>query len=74
MQYSINLKTFTFSVSVFKGAFEPVSFTSSLFVCSLKTRLVEPSQIVLSQVQSLTKAESFLRPLEAGKNSGYVAM
>ena len=36
--------------------------------------LVEPSQIVLFQVQSLTKAESFLRPLEAGTNSGYVAM
>jgi hypothetical protein len=36
-------------------------------------RLVEPSQIVLSQVQSLTKAKSFLRPLEAGTNSGYVA-
>jgi len=28
---------------------------------------------VLSQVQSLKKAESFLRPLEAGTNSGYVA-
>jgi len=35
--------------------------------------LVEPSQIVLSQVQSLKKAELFLRPLEAGTNSGYVA-
>lgn len=40
----------------------------------LKECLVEPSQIVLSQVQSLKKAESVLEPLEAGINSGYVAM
>lgn len=39
-----------------------------------KVRLVEPSQIVLSQVQSLTKADLFLRPLRTGTNSGYVAM
>lgn len=45
----INLKTFTFSVSVFKGSFEPVSFT--LFVCSRKTRL---SSIVVKSPMTKT--------------------
>lgn len=57
-----------------------VQYSSTLYTLSVpilpqsNVCLVEPSQIVLSQVQSLTKAESFLRPLEAGTNSGYVAM
>ena len=55
---------------------EIVQQSSCLYTChlsNLNVCLAEPSQIVLSQVQSLKKAESFLRPLEAGTNSGYVA-
>jgi len=47
-------------------------YTYHLFLSNVC--LVEPSQIVLSQVQPLKKAESVLEPLEAGINSGYVAM
>jgi hypothetical protein len=51
-----------------------VSVSCEMLYLSFLPLLVEPSQIVLSQVQPLKKADSFSRPLRAGINSGYVAM